>query len=154
MGLDFDAASWDACFAVNVRAQALATQRLLPLLRRSESASIIFTASTAGIVGVPSRLAYSATKGAIVQFTKSIALLVAPDGIRANAICPGATNTAALHASNDDAAIAAIGKTVPLGRVAEPMDIANLALFLASDTSKYITGTVIPVDGGVTASAR
>ena len=111
--LDFDAAAWDECMRVNVWVPTAVTQRLVPLLRRSGSASIIFTASQAGISGTAGLPVYAASKGAVIQFMKSVALLLARDGIRANAICPGLTNT-----------------------------------------SKYMTGTVLPVDGGVTAGSR
>ena len=153
--LDFDAAAWDECMRVNVWVPTAVTQRLVPLLRRSESASIIFTSSQAGISGTAALPVYSASKGAVIQFMKSVALLLAPDGIRANAICPGLTNTAGMRSAFQDGLIeetlAAFAKSVPLGRVAEPEDVATVALFLASDASRYMTGTVLPVDGGVTA---
>jgi 3-oxoacyl-[acyl-carrier protein] reductase len=152
--LDFGAAAWDECMRVNVWVPTAVTQRLVPLLRRSGSASIVFTASQAGIAGTAALPVYSASKGAVIQFMKSVALLLAPDGIRANAICPGLTNTAGMRAAFQDGLIeetlAAFAKSVPLGRVAEPEDVATVALFLASDASRYMTGTVLPVDGGVT----
>ena len=142
-------------YAVNVWVPTAVTQRLVPLLRRSGAASIIFTASQAGISGTAALPVYSASKGAVIQFMKSVALLLAPDGIRANAICPGLTNTAGMRSAFQDSLIeetlAAFAKSVPLGRVAEPEDVATVALFLASDASRYMTGTVLPVDGGVTA---
>ncbi|OHV60863.1 SDR family oxidoreductase [Pseudofrankia sp. BMG5.36] len=157
-GLDFDDASWRATMTLNVWVPTAITQRLLPQLRSSQAASIIFTASTAGIIGVPTLLTYAATKGAVIQFMKSVALLLAPEGIRANAIAPGGTDTAGMRASFEsgviDRSLAAIAATVPLGRVATPEEMATVALFLASDASRYVTGTVIPVDGGVTAGAR
>ncbi|MEV7389104.1 SDR family NAD(P)-dependent oxidoreductase [Streptomyces sp. NPDC091215] len=156
--LDFDTADWDTCMTLNVWVPTVMTQRLLPLLRRSRSASVVFTASTAGLVGVPDLPVYSATRGAVIQFMKSVALLLAPEGIRANAICPGGTDTAGMRAAFQegaiDASLNAIAATVPLGRVGVPDDVARMALFLASDAASYLTGTVIPVDGGVTATAR
>ncbi|MGW1712639.1 SDR family NAD(P)-dependent oxidoreductase [Streptomyces sp. NPDC002156] len=157
-GLDFDAESWRACMTLNTWVPMVMTQQLLPSLRRSQAASIIFTASTAGIVGVPGLPVYAASKGAVIQFMKSVALTLAPEGIRANAICPGGTDTAGLRAAFQEGTIesslAAISAMVPLGRLADPLDIAKAALFLAADTSRYMTGTVIPVDGGATVGAR
>ncbi|MEV7086176.1 SDR family oxidoreductase [Streptomyces sp. NPDC093085] len=153
-GLEFDVASWNACMTLNAWVPAYLTQQLLPLLRGSDAASIINTASTAGLRGVAGLPVYSATKGAVIQFTKATALLLAPEGIRVNAICPGGTDTAGMRAAFQegavDASLSAIAATVPLGRVGQPEDIAAVALFLASDASKYMTGTVIPVDGGAT----
>jgi 3-oxoacyl-[acyl-carrier protein] reductase len=156
--LDFDVTAWNRCLTVNAWVPVFVTQQLLPELRRSPAASIIYTASTAGLVGVAGLPVYAATKGAVIQFMKSVALLLAADGIRANAICPGGTDTAGMRAAFDegviDAGLAALGATIPLGRVGQPEDIAALALFLASDASRYMTGTVIPVDGGATVGAK
>jgi 3-oxoacyl-[acyl-carrier protein] reductase len=157
--LEFDFASWNACMTVNAWVPMFMTQQVLPLLRRSESASIIFTASTAGLVGVPTLLVYAASKGAVIQFMRSVALLVAGEGIRANAICPGGTDTPGMRRDIReqvvDTTLEMIGKGVPMGRVGTPEDIASAALFLASDASRYLTGAVIPVDGGATTgSAR
>ncbi|MFG2941204.1 SDR family NAD(P)-dependent oxidoreductase [Streptomyces sp. NPDC048282] len=152
--LEFDAANWNECMTLNAWVPAYLTQQLLPLLRNSAAASVIFTASTAGVRGVAGLPVYSATKGAVIQFMKSLSLLLAPEGIRANAICPGGTDTAGMRAAFQegavDASLSAIATTIPLGRVGQPEDIATVALFLASDASKYMTGTVIPVDGGAT----
>ncbi|MEU9456270.1 SDR family oxidoreductase [Streptomyces sp. NPDC048277] len=152
--LEFDAASWNECMTLNAWVPAYLTQQFLPLLRRSDAASVIFTASTAGVRGVAGLPVYAATKGAVIQFMKSLSLLLAPEGIRANAICPGGTDTAGMRAAFQegavDASLSAIATTIPLGRVGQPEDIATVALFLASDASKYMTGTVIPVDGGAT----
>ena len=157
-GLDFDAAAWDQCLTINLWAPTVFTQRLVPLLKRSTSASIIFTASQAGLVGTANLPVYAATKGAVIQFMKSVALLYAGDGIRANAICPGLTNTAGVTTvfppDQIEASLAAFAKTVPNGRVAEPEEMASVALFLASEASRYITGIAVPVDGGATTGHR
>ena len=153
--LDFDLASWTPPFTVNTWVSTFMTQQMLPLLRRSPSASIIFTASQAGISGVPTLPIYASTKGAIIQFMKSVALMLAPEGIRANAICPGATDSEGMRAEfppdQIEQGLAAIGQGIPMGRVGQPEEMSTLALFLASDASKYLTGAVIPVDGGATA---
>jgi 3-oxoacyl-[acyl-carrier protein] reductase len=97
--------------------------------------------------------AYDATKGAIEAFTRAIALDLAPFGIRANAIGPGAIHTT-VHESQGPEARARRAEAVPLGRVGDPEDIAGTALFLASDESAYVTGQVIYVDGGMMAGIR
>jgi 3-oxoacyl-[acyl-carrier protein] reductase len=157
-GLDFDAAAWDQCITVNLWAPTVLTQRFIPLLKRSGYPSIIYTASQAGLVGTANLPVYAATKGAVIQFMKSVALLHAADGIRANAICPGLTNTAGVTtvfpADQIEESLAAFAKTVPLGRVAEPEEMASVALFLASDASQYMTGTALAVDGGATTGHR
>ena len=153
--LDFDLAVWTHTFLVNTWASTFMTQQMLPLLRRSRSASIIFTASQAGIEGVPTLPVYASTKGAIIQFMKSVALLLAPEGIRANAICPGGTDSEGMRAEFPPDQVRqgldALGATIPMGRVGEPEEMSTTALFLASDASRYITGVALPVDGGATA---
>jgi 3-oxoacyl-[acyl-carrier protein] reductase len=140
---------------VNTWVPMYLTQQFLPLLRRSIAASIIYTSSTAGITGVADLPTYAASKGAVIQYMKAVALRLAPDGIRANAICPGATDTAAIRSDAAHGVVAIdldqIAAGIPLRRLGQPEDIANVALFLASDASRYLTGAVIPVDGGATA---
>jgi 3-oxoacyl-[acyl-carrier protein] reductase len=155
-GLEFDAERWRRCMTLNVWVPMRTTQHLLPLLRRSRSASIIFTSSISGLVASPFRPTYSATKAALIQFMKSLAAMLGPEGIRANAICPGPTATSALPASMSRSgwsdALDSFISTVPLKRAASPEEIARVALFLASDASSYLTGTAIPVDGGFVAT--
>ena len=154
-GLDYESASWTECMIVNVWVPMLLTKRLLPLLRQTTNASIICTASTAGLTAVPQLPTYAASKAALIQFVKSIAVMLAPEGIRVNAICPGATDTPALRRDLSDGtldtSLEAVAATVPMKRLGLPSDVANLALFLASDASSFLTGTAIPVDGGATA---
>lgn len=159
-GLDCDFAAWQRSMTLNVWVPMVMTERLLPLLRRSTSASVIFTSSTSGLVASPNSPTYAAAKGAVVQLMKSIAVLLAPEGIRANAICPGATDTPMLPTFygakdfNDPATRERLERyvaSVPLGRLAGPGEIASVALFLASDASSYLTGAAIPVDGGFVA---
>jgi 3-oxoacyl-[acyl-carrier protein] reductase len=159
-GLEFSAADWDRCMALNLRAPMVVTQAALPLLRKSHGASVIFTASVSGLVASPFSPLYSAAKGGVVLFMKSVAVALGPEGIRANAICPGPTDTPMLATffggtSQDDPAVK--GKldgylaTLPLRRVAQPSEVADVALFLASPASSYITGLAVPVDGGFVA---
>ncbi len=102
--------------------------------------------------------AYSASKGAVISLTRSMAIDLAPLGIRVNAICPGAVHTPMLKqlmrrrgGGDDDAAVAGTLPRYPLGRLGRPEDIARLALFLASDESSFLTGAIISADGGLTA---
>ncbi len=154
-GWKFDAESWNETMVVNVWAPMELTKLLLPRLRRSPSASLIYTASTSGLRAVPGLLTYSASKGALIQFVRSLAVQLAPQNIRANAICPGATDTPALRRDIEDGTVPVpletIAEHIPMRRLGSTDDVANLALFLASDASSYVTGLAIPVDGGVTA---
>jgi 3-oxoacyl-[acyl-carrier protein] reductase len=154
-GWRFDADSWNETMTVNVWAPMELTKLLLPALRRSAGASLIYTASTSGLRAVPGLLTYSASKGALIQFVRSLAVQLAPEGIRANAICPGATDTPALRRDIEDGTVRGsletIATYIPMRRLGTTTDVANLALFLASDASSYLTGLAIPVDGGATA---
>lgn len=158
-GLDFDYATWERTMKLNVWVPSALTQKTLPLLRASGNASIIFTASTSGLVASPNSPTYAAAKGAVVMLAKSLAVLLAPDGIRANAICPGLTETPMLtkfygsdvRTPDIETRISGYLASVPLGRPAQPSEIAGTVLFLASDLSSYLTGAAIPVDGGLVA---
>ncbi len=152
---DFSVSDWDETFAVNVRGCFLTVRALVPHLRRSDAAAIVNTSSQVGLHGAPGATAYSASKGAVIAFTKALALELAADGIRVNAICPGWVDT-----SFNEPAIGMLGgheahadlvrATIPLGRQARPDEIAAGTLYLASRESSYMTGQVLPVDGGVT----
>ncbi len=154
-GWKFDADSWNETMVVNVWAPMDLTRQLLPRIRRAPAASLIYTASTSAIRAVPGLLTYSASKGALVQFVRSLAVQLAPQGIRANAICPGATDTPALRRDIADGTVTAsvedIAGHIPMRRLGTVDDVASVALFLASDASAYVTGQAIPVDGGATA---
>lgn len=159
-GLDFSPADWDRCMALNLRAPMVMTQAALPLLARSDGASIIFTASVSGLVASPFSPLYAAAKGGVVLFMKSIAVALGPQGIRANAICPGPTDTPMLATffggrSQDDPGVKerldGFLEALPLGRIGQPSEVADIAVFLASTGSSYLTGLAIPVDGGFTA---
>jgi 3-oxoacyl-[acyl-carrier protein] reductase len=149
--LSFDHASWTECVTINLWTPMVSTQRLLPLLRRSDSASIIYTSSTAGLRGTTLLPTYSATKAGLIYFMRSMAVMLGPEGIRANAICPGSTDTRGMRANHPPERLEAIAASVPLRRMGDPEDLAAVALFLASDASRYVTGVAIPVDGGATA---
>lgn len=156
-GLGFSSADWERCMAINLRAPMVMTQAALPLLEGSDSASILFTASVSGLVASPFSPLYAAAKGGVVLFMKSIAVALGPKGIRANAICPGPTDTPMLAtffggSSQEDPEVRTkldgYLATLPLRRVAQPSEVADVALFLASGASSYLTGLAVPVDGG------
>ena len=140
---------------VNTWVPMYLTQQFLPLFRKSDGASIICTASTAALGGNPTLPTYAVSKGALVQFVRSAALSLAGEGIRINAICPGATDTASMRRDVDNGIVPGtmeqVASWVPMKRMAQPEDIADTALYLASNASRYVTGVWIPVDGGATA---
>lgn len=157
-GTDVSPADWEIAAAVNLRAPIFMTQAALPYLEKAErGASLIYTASIAGLVASPNSPLYSALKGGVVQYAKSIAYSLGPKGIRANVICPGTTDTPMLPSffSKDkaeaEAGMAKFLEKVPLRRIGQPHEVAQLALFLAGDASSYINGVAIPVDGGYVA---
>ncbi len=125
----------------------------IPLLIERGGGAVINTASVAALRGSRNAHAYSASKGGIVALTRSIAVTYGRNGIRANAICPGVIDTDMVHETllATDAQNAAIKRMTPLGEVGKADDIARVALFLASDAGRFVTGQAIPVDGGITA---
>ena len=138
------------------------TQAALPALRRRarlgpDGAAIVFTASLQAIMARPNFTPYTAAKHGIIGLMRGLALELAPENIRVNAICPAATETPTLKAflggmaADLDEAKARFRASIPLGRMPEPVDTANAALFLASAEARMITGVALPVDGGTTA---
>jgi 3-oxoacyl-[acyl-carrier protein] reductase len=142
----------DLIYAVNVKGVFLFCQAVVPHFRKRGSGTIINIGSTAGIRPRPGLSAYNATKGAVHIMTKSLAVELAPDRIRVCAIAPVATDTPLLPSflgptpGQREKFIA----TVPLGRLAQPQDIANAALFLAAADADFVTGNIVEVDGGRT----
>jgi NAD(P)-dependent dehydrogenase (short-subunit alcohol dehydrogenase family) len=149
-------ADWEVVLDTNLTSMFLMSREAIPYLRRSSYASIINLGSTYAFVGAGESAAYALTKAGAVSFTKTLALELAPDGIRVNALCPGATTTQLYYqyiASQPDAQKAKadlLGKH-PLGRLGTPEDMAQAALFLASEQSSFVTGHSLLVDGGYTA---
>jgi dihydroanticapsin dehydrogenase len=151
---EFGQADWDTLFAVNARAHFFGAKYAIPHLKQSGKGSIINMSSLAGKRGGPGLAAYSASKGAVIAFTTALALELAPDNIRVNAICPGWVDTAFNQPAIDfmggaNAQQQKIASLVPLGRQASAEEIAPLFVYLASDESAYVTAQSFGIDGGV-----
>jgi 3-oxoacyl-[acyl-carrier protein] reductase len=150
--LDIGEEEYDRVFAVNVKGVFLGCQAVVPAFRKAGGGVIINIGSTAGLRPRPGLSAYNASKGAVHILTKSLAVELAPDRIRVCAIAPVATETPLLPSflgpaqGQREKFIA----TVPLGRLAQPQDIANAALFLASADAEFVTGNIVEIDGGRT----
>lgn len=147
---------WDATFDTNVKSIFLMSRAALPHLRKTGESAIINTSSYVGLVGFPGLAAYAASKGAVVNLTRAMALDHARENIRVNCICPGSVETDMIHAAwklygNTAEAARVWAAKHPLNRIASAEEIARLVLFLASAESSFITGAAIPIDGGITA---
>ncbi len=148
----FTEAEWDQTFNVNVRGVWLLSRAVLPHMRAAGGGSIINTGSVLSLTGARNRVAYAASKGAVLQMTRSMALDHAPEKIRVNCICPGMVETEMIaQFIVDESARNQRLAMHPLGRFGRPEDISGLAVFLASEESSWITGAAFPVDGGYTA---
>lgn len=151
--LDLTEADWDRVMDVNVKSIFLMSRRVIPVMTKAGGGSIINTASGWGITAGAKAAVYCASKGAVVLLTKAMALDHGPQNIRVNCICPGDTDTAMLRSEaqqlgeNTDRFLADAARR-PLGRVGTPEEIAQAALYLASDASSFVTGTALVVDGG------
>jgi NAD(P)-dependent dehydrogenase (short-subunit alcohol dehydrogenase family) len=152
-------ADWDRCFAVNVKGTFLAARAALRHMEPAEgqSGSIINIASVAGLVSVENAAAYCASKGAVISLTRSMANDLAPRRVRVNCICPGTVFTPLMEplimargGGDYHKGMAMTLEKYPIGRLGNPDDIANLALFLASEEAAWMTGSIIADDGGMT----
>src|SRR5512134_493382 len=146
-------AVYDRIMDVNVKGVWLGAKFALPVMKRAKRGVFLITASSAGIRPRPGGQTYAMSKGAVITLAKALALEVAPHGVRVVAICPVATHTPMLPTfmgkkEVDAESLARYEATVPLGRLNKPEDIANAAVFLASDDAAMITGSTIEVDGG------
>ncbi len=147
---------WDKVMSVNLKGYFLCAKYALPLLKKSRHGSIICTGSELGIVGCVESLAYNTSKGGVIQFAKSLALELAPFGIRVNVVCPSGTETPAFvkdmsRSGNYEGEVKRLVESYPLKRLGQPIDIAHAVAFLASEEASFITGTHLMVDGGFTA---
>ena len=149
-------ADWQRLFEVNLRGVAWGIEAALPAMARRGGGSVIITSSLLGIVGDPDMPAYGAMKGGVRALCRSLATSCGPTGIRVNTVCPGDVNTPLLQEffafqPDPETARQRIVERYPLGRFAEPEDVANVVAFLASDEAAYLTGIDIVVDGGLLA---
>ena len=156
---ELDVAEWDRVHNVNLRGVFLSAKHLIPLLTRDGSGSLTAIASYFGRTGFPLFAGYCTSKAGVISLVQTLALELADEGIRANAIAPGSVNTG-MHrkALVEEAAVRGVSfeemrdeywRRIPLKRAADPQDIADALLFLASPQSKYITGATLDVNGGV-----
>jgi len=146
---------WDATFDVNVKGTFLMSKYALPSLRESKG-NIVNVSSYVGMVGFAGASAYAASKAAILNLTRSMALDHAKESIRVNAVCPGSVDTEMIHAAwqqfgDVERARKLWAEKHPLGRIATADEVGRVILFLASEDAGFITGTALPVDGGITA---
>ncbi|MBB4304441.1 2-keto-3-deoxy-L-fuconate dehydrogenase [Rhodobium orientis] len=157
--LDCDEITWDYCFDLNVKSMHRTIRAFLPAMLGQEKGSIInMSSGTSSIRGTPARYVYGATKAAVIGLTKAIAADFVKKGVRCNAICPGIVRTPSLEGRVAELAVelgasiedawAHVLESQPSGRVADPKEIADLATYLASDESAFVTGTEIVIDGG------
>jgi 3-oxoacyl-[acyl-carrier protein] reductase len=148
--VDTSEEDFDRLMAVNAKAIFLAARQAVPVMRTQGGGVILNTVSVAAIRPRPTLTAYNTSKGAALVLSRSLAIELAPDKIRVNAICPGPADTPMLATFVGDSAAerAAFLSTIPLGRLCTPTDVANAMVFLASDEASFITGVVLEVDGG------
>lgn len=154
---DVELADWQACVSVNLEGAFLAAKYAAPIMKAAGAGSIVVTSSTAGQYGYPNRAPYSAAKWAVIGLTKTLAMELGPHGIRANVICPGAVEgpriegvlqrEAAAKGMTRDEVYQGYAAGTSMGCFVEASDIANMAVFLASDGARLVSGQVIAVDG-------
>ena len=149
---------WNRLLKVNMTGVFLCTKLAIPHLLSSGKSSIINIASVAGLVGIERRFAYSATKGAVVAITRELAIDYVTTGLRVNAICPGTVYSPFVegylrknHAHELEETIAKLNARQPVGRMGRPDEIAKMAVYLASEEAEFVTGSIMTIDGGLTA---
>jgi NAD(P)-dependent dehydrogenase (short-subunit alcohol dehydrogenase family) len=153
MTADANLDNWNRVIAINLTGVFLGMKHGIAAMLQHGGGAVINNASVAGLVGFPAIPAYAASKGGVVQLTRAAALEYATENIRVNCLCPGVIKTPMVERFTHGQAEAEAGMTAmePVGRLGEASEVAELALFLASDRSSFVTGAIIPVDGGFVA---
>ena len=151
-----DETDWDDQLRINVKSCFLTSKYAVPHLRSAGGGAITTTASLAGLKGFAGMTAYGASKGAVIAFTRTLAVELASDNIRANCVCPGWVDTpfndpVISYEGGKDAHIANVMASVPLSREAQPPELAQWHAFLISDAASYMTGQAVAIDGGLSA---
>lgn len=150
---DTPVAEWDRVLGVNLRGPFLMTRAVLPAMLGRRAGHVINLVSIAGMVATRGRCAYTASKGGALMFTKSIAADYAADGIRCNAVCPGWVHTPMTQWRLDDPELGPRATApIPMGRVAQPAEIADAVALLADERLPYVTGLALVIDGGMTST--
>jgi len=147
--LELDEETWDAHFAVNLKGSLLACQAVLPALRLRRHGSIVLFSSTIARTGSPTGAHYAATKGGVIGLARTLALEVAAEGIRVNVVSPGMTDTPQPRGHDSEDVVLARGRTLPMGRMGRPEEMADAVLFLLGPDSSFITGQDVGVNGGL-----
>ncbi len=155
--VDTDEDTWDRTLAVNAKGVYLAAKYCIPEMVKRGGGAIVTVASVQGLFSQPNVAAYAASKGAVIAMTRTMAIDHAADNIRANSLCPGSVDTPMLRHSarlfnpdDPEGALKEWGGLHTLGRIAQPEEMAQVALFLASDAASFMTGAAIVADGGLT----
>ncbi len=145
---------WEDVFAVNARGTFLCCKHAIPGMAERRGGSIVNIASVAALVGLRNRVAYCASKGAVVALTRALAVDHVADGIRVNAVCPGTVDSPWVRRLVEDAgeSLDALRARQPMGRLGLPEEIADAVAYLASDAAAFVTGTTLVIDGGLTAA--
>jgi 2-hydroxycyclohexanecarboxyl-CoA dehydrogenase len=150
--VDSDPDDWDRVIAVNLYGVLHTCKAVLPIMAGQGRGAVVNLGSDAGRVGSSGEAVYSAAKGGIIAFTKSLAREMARDQVRVNCVCPGPTDTALFASFAGPKLREALTKAIPFRRLGQPADVANVVAFLASDEASFLTGQTVSVSGGLTMS--
>lgn len=153
---DHSEEEWDRVMNINVKSLFWSTKAVVPVMKEQKGGLILNTGSISSVVGLSSQGAYGPSKGAVIQVTRQMAIDYAPFGIRVNAVCPGTVDTplvrkAGIDSGDPAAFLKGLESAHPIGRIAQPEEIAAFFLFLASDHARFFTGAILMIDGGFTA---